>query len=271
MSLTEIARRARVIQIYCTPNGVDLRQKLTLSNGTRPATSLFGNGAIYESRARIACEPWNQLTPTDLRLLVTDRPPLDYGKSVLFLRFPPLESRSDREAIWRNDPDVIARRIFGPVLKICKIGDPIECLGALEGPPNASNTTLDPQTGKRIGLHVDSWHAPYESRPDLLPNRISVNVGNESRYFMFMPVSLTDMRNILQEEMGTVPVPWQDRSGLGRLFMERFPLTPVVRCQIEPWEAYVAPTENLVHDGSSSGQSESDRQYVLLGSISLAT
>lgn len=271
MSLQELARRARVVQIYCAPNGSDLRQKLTLSSGTLPATSLFRTDAIYESRARIACEPWNQLTPADLPLLVAERPPHDYGTSVLLLKFSRFESRSDREAIWRNDSEVIARRVFGPILEICKIREPIECLGAVEGAPNLSNTTLDPQTGKRIGLHVDSWHAPYESRPDLLPNRISLNIGSESRYFMFVPISLTDMRNLLREEMGTVPVPWQDRSGLGRLFMQRFPLTPVVRCQIDPWEAYVAPTENLVHDGSSSGQSESDRQYVLLGRISLVT
>jgi hypothetical protein len=49
--------------------------------------------------------------------------------------------------------------------------------------------------------------------------------------------------------------------------MERFPDMPTVRCRLGPGEAYIAPTENLVHDGSSIGQSEIDEQFTIRGHI----
>ena len=71
----------------------------------------------------------------------------------------------------------------------------------------------------------------------------------------------------LSEEMG----PDWEMPGrytvLARQFMEQFPDVPVIRCRLAPGEAYVAPTENLVHDGSSVGQSDIDEQFTIRGHI----
>jgi hypothetical protein len=49
--------------------------------------------------------------------------------------------------------------------------------------------------------------------------------------------------------------------------MEKYPEIPIVRCRLRPGEAYIAPTENLVHDGSSVGQGDIDRQFTIRGHI----
>ena len=46
-----------------------------------------------------------------------------------------------------------------------------------------------------------------------------------------------------------------------------FRTLPVVRCRLAPYEAYIAPTENLVHDGSTMGQRDLDQQFTVLGHI----
>jgi len=40
---------------------------------------------------------------------------------------------------------------------------------------------------------------------------------------------------------------------IGKSFMSTFPNYPVVRVRLRPGEAYIAPTENILHDGSSAG------------------
>lgn len=262
-------RAKRHVRVYSEPGGPDLQSRLSLSNGTRVAIKADARGAVYERGARIPCEPWCSPTPEEFDLLISKQPPRDYGRSIALLRFPPPPSSHEIKAIWRDDPDAVERGLFSPILDVCEIGEPIDCIGTTENPPNLDTTTVDPQSRERIGLHVDSWHAPPGAHPDDLPNRVSVNVGVESRYFLFLPVSILEMRQILEEETGEVSVPLRDRTGLGRRFMERFPSTPAVRCRIAPWEAYLAPTENLVHDGSSFGQSDRDRHYTLLGQIRL--
>ena len=65
-----------------------------------------------------------------------------------------------------------------------------------------------------------------------------------------------DIAGLLAKEMGPHRKPPRRFSLIGREFMERFPDVPVVRCRIGPGDAYIAPTENLVHDGSHSGKAK---------------
>jgi hypothetical protein len=98
-------------------------------------------------------------------------------------------------------------------------------------------------------------------------NRICVNIGKDARYFLFLPIAVTEIADVMANEIRAGNVPEQDVSRIGRMFMERFPQFPVVRCRLEPYEAYIAPTENLVHDGSTLGQRDIDQQFTVLGHI----
>jgi hypothetical protein len=40
---------------------------------------------------------------------------------------------------------------------------------------------------------------------------------------------------------------------VGPAFMSRFPGYPIVRVRIGPGEAYIAPTDNVIHDASTIG------------------
>ena len=59
--------------------------------------------------------------------------------------------------------------------------------------------------------------------------------------------------------------PRMSATALAREFMTLYPQYPVIRVQVRPGEAYLAPTDNLVHDGSSVDMTEEDRNLTFLG------
>ena len=259
MSLIECFRRAGcLVRSYSPSPGIDLCSRLSLSDGTEPARDGDHSASRYEDGARAPRNPWRQLTEAESRQLISPIPPADYARSVVIIRFPAPRSSRQIAAIRGDDPEAIEQGLFRAILEQCDIGEPIRCIGTIRSPPRLDTITVDPATRQRIGLHVDSWHKSSDGRTDRLPNRLSVNVGSEARYFLFLPVSLAEIRQILKANSVALPISPQDRTGVGRLFMERPPSAPVLRCRIEPWEAYLAGTENIVHDGSSLGQAEQD-------------
>jgi hypothetical protein len=64
----------------------------------------------------------------------------------------------------------------------------------------------------------------------------------------------------------------EDKYGInvGHDFMRSFPGYPVLRVRIRPREAYIAPTDNLIHDGSSVGKNYPDIAVHLLGYFGVA-
>jgi hypothetical protein len=48
-------------------------------------------------------------------------------------------------------------------------------------------------------------------------------------------------------------------------FLAQNPDYPVTRVRVDPGEAYIAPTENIIHDGSSLGQRFSDVHVTIRG------
>ena len=134
-------------------------------------------------------------------------------------------------------------------------------------PANLKTVTYNQDTRQYNGLHVDNWDQLDLKSRHLATNRICVNIGQNDRYFLFLPFSLTDIARVLSDEMGS---DWElpgRPTVIGRQFMEKYPEIPIVRCRLRPGEAYIAPTENLVHDGSSVGQGDIDRQFTIRGHI----
>lgn len=124
--------------------------------------------------------------------------------------------------------------------------------------PNLRTVTLHPETGKLVGLHVDNWtRLPFDQR-HLGPRRICVNLGNDPRYFLYVAPTI---RRIVAEsqisECGGQSAGAFNRTAAptaaARAFLSAMPNHPVIRVKVYPGEAYIAPTENLIHDGSSIG------------------
>lgn len=119
--------------------------------------------------------------------------------------------------------------------------------------------TFGEAQGTRTGLHVDSWESAGPEDRTHARNRLCVSAGRQARYFVFcgQTVSSVCRTNNLSND---VPGVWNALDGyLGH------PETVAYRLRIEPFEAYIAPTENLIHDGSTQGFSVTDFAMTWLG------
>jgi hypothetical protein len=204
-------------------------------------------------------------TEQEVGCLLATNPLKDIGRSVSIIRWPgPFFGERTGES--RPEEEDFEKRIFGSLHRICKMAGDVTLVGLTSNPPNLKTTTVG-VSNKHIGLHVDSWQDTEPYTRDLSNNRICINVGEGPRFFLFLPVSVVEIAHIMAEEIGAENIPLRDVTELGRMFMELFPEVPVVRCRLAPNEAYVAPTENLVHDGSSEGLQHLDQQFTVLGQI----
>ncbi len=128
-------------------------------------------------------------------------------------------------------------------------------------------TTTPRNYPELLGLHIDSaYHnVPFEER-DYVPVRISINLGLDDRFLLFVSASMNQIHQMLADRK----LQYAMQSSIAThefrtVFMSNFHDFPVVKVRIRPGEAYVAPTENLIHDGCTVGQTHFDVQFSACG------
>jgi hypothetical protein len=141
--------------------------------------------------------------------------------------------------------------------------------GILVNDPRLPTTTLNQATQRLIGLHVDSWYSnALESRHES-PNRIAVNLGVQDRFLLFVNLPLRELAHIIDDNHRE-PKPSQlSFTSLGRTFLAENPSYPVLKLRVRPGEAYIAPTEHMIHDGMTSGMTAPDVTLSLHGEAML--
>ncbi|UPK71670.1 hypothetical protein [Chitinophaga filiformis] len=114
----------------------------------------------------------------------------------------------------------------------------------------------------RVGLHVDIWDNLSLDQLDNARNRICINLGKGHRYFVF--INLT-MRQLIEQYLADEDLTDMPSPEIVRLFLEKYPSYPVTFIKLDPFEGYIAPTENIIHDGSNFDSDEVDIQMTSRG------
>jgi hypothetical protein len=261
------------ITIYISPGCHVPANRISLSDGTRVASQRESTDQDdrpgYEQGAMLPREPWRPLTGKEAERLVVTELPHNMASSVAVVKLPGDFSVASRDDMTTGARQAFETHLVRALQTILKLPEPFHCIGPNRNPANLKTVTFNDRIGRYNGLHVDSWDQLDLNSLHAAKNRVCVNIGQSDRYFLFLPLSLIDIAAVLAQEMGP---DWQmpkQHTMIGRKFMERFPEIPVVRCRLAPGEAYIAPTENLVHDGSSAGQSAVDEQFNIRGHITL--
>lgn len=122
--------------------------------------------------------------------------------------------------------------------------------GIAEDPPNSRSVSTDRRTGSFIGLHVDSWDGLPLNRRSESNIRLSLNLGPTARHFMFVGLQVQELIDAVMLRTGHRP----NTRELVRAFFNLFPTYPVIRLTVLPGEAYLAASDNLIHDASSEGE-----------------
>jgi hypothetical protein len=138
-------------------------------------------------------------------------------------------------------------------------------LGYGHTPAGFLTVTFDAQAGRFIGLHIDDLDAMPLARREDSTTRLCVNLGDGARYLLFVNLGVARMAQMLAQAAGGDDFTRLRSTPLIHAFLRRFPAYPIVRLAILPGEAYIAPTENMIHDGSTAGMAHDDLQVTLRG------
>lgn len=139
----------------------------------------------------------------------------------------------------------------------------IHYLGHYYRKPGLQSCSIN-ASGKYIGLHVDSWSGKNVSeRLSPFPYRVCVNLGPEPRYFTFVPVAL---KRIKEDKLyRDIHCP----NAIVSSFLQSNEGIPVIRIMVMPGEAYVAPTETIIHDANTINKLYLDASITVLGNFSI--
>ncbi len=186
-----------------------------------------------------------------------------------------LRTESEVKLIARSPAFRVALRTFATALeRRFSVSGGLEMLGVSTKLPGLPTSTLNIKSGLRPGLHVDSWDSGDwgtngRSGRGLgranARNRIAINLGAEPRHFIFLDAALSRLATCI----GINPTDDLRVGKLGREVLGGSPSPCLTLISLQPGEAYVAPTEDLLHDATTLGRDRIDISLTFLGSILL--
>ncbi len=237
----------------------------------------------YVDFAYVPRLPWRTPTPSEYHAILSNGEPPQWGRWLQVLAVPdevadafaPLREASAATLAEVNG--VIESPVGRRAIQIareyaCAVAAPRAvraAAGVIVSPAQLPTVTSFPALR---GLHIDStWRLPLHHRR-CAPLRFGLNVSGEDRHLLYIAADLEQMAG----EMRRAGVAFEDdcehpRSPAHRIrraFMGAFSDVPVIKIAIRPGEAYIAPAENMIHDGCTLGRRTWDLLFTTQGLFS---
>ena len=260
----------KTLKIYNPMNlRLDGRIEKTL---TKPASrSTFSK--YYVANARIPSNRWYTLSSGEISRLTSDKAP-PAGKSLTVLKlsksflgnvhqlFPLASSPPPDEAANSNSLTEIAYTITNELSEYLDIQH-TGLAGICQHQLGFPTVTICGRRKKRVGLHIDSWEKKPITTRHTSTNRICINIGNSGRRFIYVNHTLSDLAYLLRVNPRTGNT-CAISSLIARLW-RRYPGFPVYSLNLEPGDAYVGPTENIIHDACDTLVATDNATLTVLG------
>ncbi|KOU27938.1 hypothetical protein [Streptomyces sp. WM6368] len=222
---------------YGDPSALRARCEIATVRTARPGEAAYEPGAI------IPAGQWRPMSEADVKAVTAPRRPLD--STIVEIVRPTF-----REGLPLED-------LTGP------LGDPDAVyLGQALAKPDMTTTTDNYEDGRLIGLHLDNWDKlPYADK-HTGRRRICLNLGPGTRFIVLGTLDAQSVCRTIHPDGHAHRYPhtqdYRDYVASGR------PLR-VIRIRLAPGEGYVAPTEYLLHDGSTEAQDQPSAAAFWLG------
>ncbi len=262
----------------------EVSQRIYINRGILPATeSIYHEDIKYLPNAFKPLPDWYEACTEDLDLLLTDSPDIPYSECVCLFKIPEKAIKIFRESGLSecNSHETVLERLKADKTRLQWLdkwlGEFATLLrhegiekgkarihGFFSGRANVETVAYDSDK-QYFGLHIDNSQGNTIYNTDKAPNRICINIGKEDRFLLFVNKTVRDIYNLLVEKNVIRANDKIPEGKLCRLFFENYPDYPVIKIRQKPYEAYMAPTDNLIHDGSTSGTMNPDVTVVLLG------
>ncbi|MFJ6480462.1 hypothetical protein ACIQK6_10055 [Streptomyces sp. NPDC091682] len=222
---------------YGDPSALRARCEVATVRTTRPEETAYEPGSV------VPAGQWRPMTEADVKAVTAPRRPLD--STLVEIVRPPYSEGQPLENLTRplGDPDAVY-------------------LGQALAKPHMTTTTDNYQDGRLLGLHLDNWDKlPYADK-HTGRRRICLNLGPGNRYIILGAIDAQAVCRAVHPDEHAHRYPhtqdYREYVASGR------PIR-IIRIRLSPGEGYMAPTEYLLHDGSTEGQDEPSAAAFWLG------
>ncbi len=238
--------------------------RLCMSSGlvAGPASD-YRDRILYTPSSFVPREPWRPLPDDELSRLWEPAAVPEQNSGLAIVRLPPepvqalmaayLDLRARRGAGAASQRfDEATGALLSTIRDVCQVRDGAVFNGVASQRDDLPTVTVGTASDIHIGLHLDSWDRLSFDRRHESTNRVSVNIGTTDRFLLFIPCTL----RLLRQRLVSSGLWWDEKLAIDQLvtrFLSAFPDEPVYRLRVRPCEAYIAPTENMIHDGSTAG------------------
>lgn len=261
---------------------IDISNDITLSSGTVSSVFLANDNPYqFKRNAFVPHEPWRGILPGETRILTPsegDRGIFSDSIAVVALSsdaqefftglpFDVIKSRKDLFYFWETNEDLHRKAAshLGQFISHFKVNPDIgDTVLFHVNEPGQKWVTVDYKQNRRVGLHVDQWDQNRPDHTDKSSNRITLNLGRCNRYLLFINLTIGRIMQIIRERVGH-NMEFADISSVINYFFNYYPDYPVLRLCLKPYHAYIAPTENMIHDGSTFDSTFPDVTFMSRG------
>ncbi|MFF2020907.1 hypothetical protein ACFVW2_03720 [Streptomyces sp. NPDC058171] len=193
----------------------------------------------YDDGAIVPDENWKPISATDIEQHRADAS-VPEGVRIELVHRP----------LPNLDPDDLAGRLETAARLDPLNGRwPTKLLGCTASPSNWATTTEDPTTGRRIGLHVDNFDRLPYARRHQGRRRLCLNLGPGPRYLLIGDHDIQQICRTLYAD----PDRHHPHTTDIRRYVAAGHQLRCLRIRLDPGYGYIAPTEFLAHDGSTTG------------------
>lgn len=221
----------------------------------------------YQKEAIIPNFNWSAINQEMTReFIISDVKNIQYDRLCSVIKIPLSFYKLFDELLKSSDSELLESGIkeYSQYLekKYSSRGNPI-FNGIAFYPHSKPTVSFISDSKTHVGLHIDNWDQMPLNKTNLASNRICLNLGKSPRYFLIVPYTFISIIKKVRNEFAG-----QNATDYGRYFLRTMPFMPIFKVKILPSEAYIAPTENCIHDGSTLGMIEDDLSITFRGFFS---
>jgi len=271
---------------------INLLERLQVNNGVAIAEGFdIYNKRSYKENAYKPIQAWSSLNTEQYELLYSNDERISVFENIGIVKipdiliqlidkigFPTCKNDSDFFKLFEEKSDLLQELTLGignffgdMMLDGYSIGDAkMHCVSY----ENAGIETIaySPNDNKYFGLHIDSSKELNKlTTRNKNKNRLSINLGSEPRHLLFINQTVNGIIDLISEKDNSIigQIDNFDEHELVSMFFKYYPNYPVLKLQQNPYEAYIAPTDNIIHDGCTIGKTYPDITIVFTGYFKL--
>jgi hypothetical protein len=252
-----------------------LKDRLKISEGSYLTKTI--NGVVCKQTSYLPIDKWQDLNSVEYNLLTNATSNTDRGKTIGLIDTSGMIAKNWHDLLsfliqnqeeaqlfeQTNDYQKFLAEIT-KVIDFYKLTQDYVLHHLCVKKANLYTVTYNNMQENFIGLHIDSWEGREFENRGKVRNRLCINFSKESRYFFFVNLPIEKIKAIVEKQQSH----YTNRVNVYDYiyaFLASNPNYPICRLEIKPLEAYIAPTENIIHDGSTMGNKHPDIHLTIRG------